>query len=912
LPVESIIGFDDPSAVELAFAGGKGANLARLVQAGFDVPGGFLITTGAYREFLTSRGLQPQLETLLESINTDQPDKLDACAASIRNMIETATMPDALAAKIRSAYADTCGGRLVAVRSSGTAEDLQGASFAGLHDTYLDVRGAEDVLAAVQRCWASLWTTRATAYRAQKGFDSATLGMCVIVQAMVESEVSGVMFSGNPLNAATEEILINASWGLGEAVVQGITTPDSFIVKSGNLRIRSHTLGAKEIQIVRDPDVGSGTVTQPVGPQQQAEFTLNDAAVRELAAVGCKVQDYYEGLPQDVEWAYADGQFLLLQSRPITGVDFSWDADVDAYQPTEEQDGEYWSRTWADEGWTGAITPLFYSMREQEWRDNAKHWATIKGKYDELATFRQYKFHRSEVYWNLRYEKALTIETFPPPFRKLGVWTHLPAEMLESTFEKPFDWLGYAKMYVGNLFGSKRDGFWSWDKYMKKNFYDNEEATRYADGPSNEELGLLSDAQLKRVLKEYVDHEIEYGARLWGLAFFYFRDVLCVLHLMLNNWYDGDANTAFSELLSGSPERTPTIIENHELWLLSQKIRTSPTLSELVSNEPPEKFFLQLPNSEDGKEFLAEYQEFVNEHPHRGHGDRDIYYARRCEDPTVDFNTLRAYMAIDVDPAVHEAEVNRRREARVAEVFESIKTRSLGGLKAQSFMLLMDWVRKFVVWRDVERNFGDRSTFTLKRISLEVNRRLMDRGLVETERDFYFLSFDELFQLLNGGANTTLTKAKISARMRNFDRFLKKEWAPPMYTQDGLPVDLDAEAVDEVDGVFGGAGYSSGTVTGKARIIKTQQELGKLEKGEILVCNATDPGWTSAFNIIIGIVTETGGALAHAACLAREYGLPGVQVSNAMQKIPDGATITVDGAAGRVTVEDSASELEAG
>jgi pyruvate,water dikinase len=216
-------------------------------------------------------------------------------------------------------------------------------------------------------------------------------------------------------------------------------------------------------------------------------------------------------------------------------------------------------------------------------------------------------------------------------------------------------------------------------------------------------------------------------------------------------------------------------------------------------------------------------------------------------------------------------------------------------------------MQKFIVFRDTERNFIDRSTFTIKRAFLEANRRLMERKLVETDRDFWFLTVDELWTLLGGRANRTLTRAKIAARMKNFDRFDRKEYAPPMYLQKGLPVDLDApkDVVDE-PGILRGSGTSSGKVTGTARVIKSLGGLSRLRRGEILVCNATDPGWTSAFSLIKGIVTETGGPLAHAACLAREYGLPSVQIVNAVQLIPDGATITIDGSGGRVTIVDPA------
>ncbi|GAA5176193.1 hypothetical protein GCM10023321_83940 [Pseudonocardia eucalypti] len=241
------------------------------------------------------------------------------------------------------------------------------------------------------------------------------------------------------------------------------------------------------------------------------------------------------------------------------------------------------------------------------------------------------------------------------------------------------------------------------------------------------------------------------------------------------------------------------------------------------------------------------------------------------------------------------------------EVCERLRRGPLGALRAEAVKIVVDWIQRFIVFRDTERNCVDRSTFTIKRCFLEANRRLTERGLVETDRDFWFLTVDELWTLLETGTATRLTRAKITARMRDWDRFHAKEVQMPMYLHKGQPVDLDqAEDDGAQDGVLRGSGTSSGVVTGAACVVRSLAELGRLRKGQILVCNSTDPGWAAAFNIISGIVTETGGPLAHAACLAREYGMPSAQVRNAVTLIPDGATITVDGVTGRVTIDEPA------
>jgi pyruvate,water dikinase len=235
----------------------------------------------------------------------------------------------------------------------------------------------------------------------------------------------------------------------------------------------------------------------------------------------------------------------------------------------------------------------------------------------------------------------------------------------------------------------------------------------------------------------------------------------------------------------------------------------------------------------------------------------------------------------------------------------NIRRKPLGALRAKLFRRVLDYALRALMARDNERYLMDRSSFTTKQGLLEVNRRLRERGLLDGERDFYFLSRDELYGLLRGQRDDLpLLQAKIEARQRDFDRFNRRETVPPPYLHRGRGQDLDDAPAAGVDGMFQGVGTSRGRVTGTARVVKGLDEIGRVRNGEILVCNSTDPGWTPVFIVISGIVLESGGMLAHGSCLSREYGIPAVQVSRAMSLIPDGATVTVDGDTGRVTILD--------
>ena len=324
-----VLRLGDERCRQPALAGGKGASLARLVQAGFTVPAGTVVTTAAYAGFVAD--LADEIAATLAGIAPGDRVGAEAAAAAIRARIEARPLPGETATAIAAAYASLAGTEpgapppFVAVRSSGTAEDLPGASFAGMHDTFLDVRGAEAVLDAVRRCWASLWTARAVAYRqarpaAGTDADRGPL-LAVVLQRMVDAEVAGVLFTANPLTGSRAEFVINAAWGLGEGVVSGIVTPDEFVVDRATLACTRRLLGAKELTVVRSPE-GAGTVELETPAERAAAFCLDGEQIAGLGSLGRELEAHAGGVPQDIEWAIEHGRVHLLQSRPITGPGF--------------------------------------------------------------------------------------------------------------------------------------------------------------------------------------------------------------------------------------------------------------------------------------------------------------------------------------------------------------------------------------------------------------------------------------------------------------------------------------------------------------------------------------------------------------------------------------------------------------
>src|SRR5918994_2037854 len=310
--------FDELGKQDIALAGGKGANLGELSRAGLPVPPGFVVTTAAYDTFVEVRGIMGEVVALAAVPRAEDPAGFEEVSEGIRALFSGGRVPEEMADEIRAAYQELGedGQTAVAVRSSATAEDLAGASFAGQQETYLNVRGADALLEAVKNCWASLWTARAMAYRARQSITPETVSLAVVVQRMVESEAAGVMFTANPSNGRRNELTISAAWGLGESVVSGTVTPDSIVVEKGSGRVLSRETADKGVMTVYTED---RTAERPVPEVQRLAPVLDDEMAGELARYGKRIEDHY-GTPQDIEWALSGGEFYVVQARTITAL----------------------------------------------------------------------------------------------------------------------------------------------------------------------------------------------------------------------------------------------------------------------------------------------------------------------------------------------------------------------------------------------------------------------------------------------------------------------------------------------------------------------------------------------------------------------------------------------------------------
>src|SRR6266702_3838744 len=351
-----VLALDDASAT-LEQVGGKGASLARMAAAGLPVPPGFHITTAAYRRFVTENGLQEQILAAVSAVTPEQPSTLEEAAKQIASLFAQGAMPDTIAGAIRQAYAGLGGDDLpVAVRSSATAEDLPEMSFAGQQETYLNMHGAAMVLDAVKRCWASLWTARAIGYRASHHIAQEEVSLAVVVQELVAADAAGIMFTANPVTGGHDQIMINAAWGLGEAIVGGLVTPDTVVVDKNRGAIVTSEINEKDVMTVRTP---TGTHEEPVPANRRRQAVLSPGQAAELARRGVQIEELYEQ-PMDIEWALSDGRFFIVQARPITTLHHK-NQGIDAWNDSLTIDC-LWTRGNVGEAVPDVMTPCSWSL----------------------------------------------------------------------------------------------------------------------------------------------------------------------------------------------------------------------------------------------------------------------------------------------------------------------------------------------------------------------------------------------------------------------------------------------------------------------------------------------------------------------------------------------------------------------
>lgn len=895
-PTKMLLSLDAPETT-LALVGGKGTNLAKLAQAGFPVPRAFLVTTAAYRCFVAANDLETWLLEQVCQTQTDDPTALEAVSEQIRPRFAAGVLPPTLAQEVAAAYAGM-GSPPVAVRSSATAEDLPNFSFAGQQDTYLNVVGEAALLEAVVRCWSSLWTARAIGYRSRNQIPHDQVALAVVVQEMVQSEAAGVLFTVNPLSGKRTETVIEATLGLGEALVSGQVEPDQYVVETASGRVLSKTLGTKAVAI--HSQAGGGVVTTTAAAAQRQ--ALPDAAIRELTALGRRVADLYQA-PQDIEWAWADGQLYLLQTRPITSL-YPTPPGVEA-EPLE-----VFFSLGAVQGMLDPITPL------------GRDLLTIVGACGFGGAF---GFNNTLATQTVLYTAGERLWARVTPLLRNRI-----GRRLLHTFA------GVADAGIGQALAQvEADPDWSAAGWPRRSSLGHVTLFLRRVLPVMA-FSLLRPERSRQVFQRQLNRIVEQFAAqaatattlsarlalveqaLVPLLTFLFPQAVGRLApgiLMLNRmnalahlaWREDDVQRRrILEIARGLPHNVTTEMDL-ALWATAQQIRSDPVALAHVQQHDAAELALQTSAGELPSTAQAALDAFLHRYGMRGVAEIDLGRARWREDPTQVMQTVQSYLQID-DPTQAPDAVFRRGETVAQQLIADLQA----GLRRQPRGVLMaylaGWVaqrfRALAGLRESPKFFIIQLLGIVRQGLLESGAELARQNVIERPDDLFFLHLNELKGLAAGYAIDW--KALVVERRTLYEREKLRRQLPRLLLSDGRAFYDGVRATAPLrEGVLVGTPVSPGVVEGTVRVV-FDPHAAQLAPGEILVCPGTDPAWTPLFLAAGGLVMEVGGLMTHGSVVAREYGIPAVVgVHEATSRLQSGQRIRVDGSSGEIVLLDS-------
>jgi rifampicin phosphotransferase len=861
--------FDEIRKDDLALAGGKGANLGELSRAGLPVPPGFVLTTAAYDAFVETNGMKDEILALASE--PEDPGAFEAAEKEIRALFARGEIPDDVAAEIRTAYDRLADGGAVAVRSSATAEDLPGASFAGQQETYLNVRGAAALMEAVRACWASLWTARAMAYRRRQDIDPATVSLAVVVQRMVDADAAGILFTADPATGRRDRTVINAAWGLGEAVVGGLVTPDTLVVEKASGRVISNETADKAIMTVY---AQNGTEERLVPRTRRLLPVLGDAAAAELARYGARIEDLY-GAPQDIEWVLAGGEVYIVQARPITNLPPAPPAEASWEPPVP---GSAWWRRQVVENLPDPLSPLFDELYLRE---------GLEPSINAMLAFLGMTYLRVEEVMDRPLFATVNGYAYIRADYRLR-WSIAP-KLLRAIIDE-----------FKVLFGDETAAYWR-DEALPS-YLETVERWKRVD-PS-----AVPDERLLAGVRELALED----ARYW------FACALMIARAKVSDALLGQFLTVAApgrSLTSGMFLRgfpSPTVDAETELEVLAGQLRASEELRALVAATSAADLPGELEGTPAGHTWLDAFSRYLDRYGHQIY-NLDFVAPTQADDPLPVLLSLKAMVGQPgADPRARQRTIVAERDARVEET-----ATSLDPLRRRMFRFLLGWAQRFGPDRERALFYMGAGWPTLRRLALELGERLTGGGALSAAEDVFFLETPEIEAAIaaraSGEARPDLARL---ARERSELREARKRFHPPAVVPPDRklrfgPFDMspwETQRRNEPAGaVLRGFAVSPGRVTAPASVIRSTSDFSRMEPGTILVCSTTTPAWTPLFSQARGLVTDVGGVLAHGSIVAREYGIPAVLGTGiATNRIRSGQAIQVDGDRGTVTLLDEA------
>ncbi|MFD5161596.1 rifamycin-inactivating phosphotransferase [Streptomyces hawaiiensis] len=859
-----VLDLQEIDETRLAVVGGKGAHLGALSRiAGIRVPGGFCVTTDAFRRIVTQA---PSIEELLDRLSRADPDDREAIrtlSARIRRTIEGIAVPDDLAAAITGALARLGERTACAVRSSATAEDLPTASFAGQQDTYLNVIGPAAILQHVSRCWASLFTERAVTYRRRNGIDHRTVHMAVVVQRMVFPHAAGILFTADPVTGNRKTATVDAGFGLGEALVSGLVNPDVFKVRDGE--VVAKTIAAKQRAVQALP--AGGTQETAVDARRQEQPSLTDEQAVRLVHLGRRIEAHF-GRPQDIEWCLADDGFQIVQSRPIT--------TLFPIPESGDQDHHIYVSVGHQQMMTDPMKPLGLSM----WKLTAMAPMTEAGgrlfvdATRALATPASRAglldlVGRGDPLTRDALETVLDRDDFVPLLPDPGP-SGPPADGPPAPIETdPAIVTRLIERSQASLAALRRD-------------------IGTKTGPALFDFLLEAFEEHKRVLSD----PLSLRAIMAGM------EATWWLNDNLHEWL-GEKNAADTLTLSAPGNVTSEM--GLALLDVADVIRPHPEVVAFLQNVEGDSFLDELAKLAGGIEARDAIETYLDRYGMRCAGEIDITRPRWRERP----GTLVPAILDNVrnfEPGAAQRRFEQgRQEAwkKEQDVLTRLRALPEGESKADETKRMIDRVRTFIGYREYPKYGIVSRYFVYKEALLAEAGRLTQADLLREREDIFYLTFQELHDVVR--SSKPVDDRLIQQRKDAFQAY--HALTPPrVLTSDGETLNGAYRRDDVPDGALIGLPVSGGTIEGRARVVLDMAQA-DLEAGDILVTAYTDPSWSPLFVGIAGLVTEVGGLMTHGAVIAREYGLPAVVgVDQATRLIRDGQRIRVHGTDGYIEI----------
>jgi len=867
---EYVLPLADPGA-NLETVGGKGASLARLVANGLPVPDGFHVTTAAYWKFVIENDLQPGILAALEVVDVAQPATLDAASQTIGELFSRAQTPPDVASAIALAYASLAGSSpVVAVRSSATAEDLPDLSFAGQQDTYLNVEGYGAVLEAVKRCWASLWTARAIGYRARHGIGPDGISLAAVVQLLVPAEAAGILFTANPVTGRRDQAVISAAWGLGEAVVGGMVTPDALTVDKASGVVVERVTADKQVMTAR---INGGTEEQPVPEALRRAPVLDQRAAAELVGLAVQIEEQY-GMPMDIEWALADGAFAIVQARPITALPPEAPGPEPKLQsPTEwplpKPKGQYMRGSIVDL-MPDPVSPLFATLAipavarvgiKEVMRPLTRSEPALPDDY--IVTINDY------AYMGVAYTPRQ--------------WWWILTRML----------LSFPRLL--------REGLPLWRDEIRPRYA--ETVARWQDRP----LEAMPAAELWAGIQQVNDAAMLHLACLMVATTGASAGAEGLFTRVYEKMIRRDGDPAAVTFLMGY-DSTPIQAEK-SLYDLATWSQEQDDLAAHLLETPTERLAAQLSADQspvaDWPAFCERLRAYLQAY---GHIIYDLDFAKLLpvDDPTPMLETVKMYLR---HQGVNPHERQRIAEEKRVQAAEATLER-LKGVRQWAFRKTLGMAQTMAQVRENALSDIGLGYPVLRQMLHELGRRFEQAGLIAQGEDIFWLEADEVEDAvasLERGGQSSL--AEQVAQRKATHEVLKRVSPPPMLPPKkklfGFNMEswLPAAEDSQTGGTLKGVAASAGHVTAPACVLHGPEDFDEMRPGDVLVAGTTTPAWTPLFAMASAVVTDIGGPLSHGSIVAREYGIPAVLGTGvATRRIQSGQMIAVDGSAGVVTL----------